>query len=256
MCRYLNEHVVRMTAEQTQQIDDYFSQADQHAARIKKQLATELKRMDDFKRRLDNLKQMAATETDPSRKRSFEDEYRYRQQEFDRWNADYHQRKQAFQSQFSQYKSNRESFDYDRSVAALSQTFTVILVDDRQVYAHLVAVSENHDLALLKINGYQTPMLHPAAACRLAQGDPVYAIGNPANLRNTVTSGIFSGFEGSFIQTNAQISPGNSGGPLIDPDGKVLGVNTKKKFGGAFEGLGFAIPIRAALEEFSRHLNC
>lgn len=250
-----NKHVVRMTDQQSQQIDDYFSQADHRATTLEKQFATELKRMDDYKRRLDNLKQMAATETDPSRKKAYEDEYRYRQGEFDRWNADYQKRKQTFQSQFDQYESKRGDLDHDRSVAALAQNFTVILVDDSERFAYLMAVSDNHDLALLKVDGYQTPMLHPAAADPLIQGDPVYAIGNPANLRNTVTSGIFSGFEGRFIQTNAQISPGNSGGPLIKPNGKVLGVNTKKKFGGAFEGLGFAIPIQTVMEEFGRHLN-
>ena len=83
----------------------------------------------------------------------------------------------------------------------------------------------------------------------------MYAIGNPAKLRNTVTSGIFSGFAGSFIQTNAQINPGNSGGPLIDPAGRVLGVNTKKKVGSAIEGLGFAIPIDTVLQEFGSHLQ-
>jgi len=249
-----NKHVVRMPKQQAKQIDDYFSQVDHRAETLEKQFAAEQKRIDDYQRRLDNLKQMAANDTDQSRKKSYEDEYRHRKQEFDHWKADYRKRKQAFQSQFDQYESRRGNFDYDRSVAALSRSFTVILVDDTELFAHLVTVSENHDLALLKVDGHQTPMLHPAAAYRLVQGDPVYAIGNPANLRNTVTSGIFSGFEGSYIQTNAQISPGNSGGPLIDPKGKVLGVNTKKKFGRALEGLGFAIPIQTALKEFGRHL--
>ena len=249
-----NKHVVRMTEQQAEQIDDYFGQVDHRAETLEKQFTAEQERIDDYKGRLDNLEQMGANEIDQSRKKFYEDEYQYRKQAFDRWNADYRMRKQAFESQFDQYESNRGNFDYDRSLASLSQSFTVILVDDMELYAHLVAVSENNDLALLKVDGYQTPMLHPAAAYRLAQGDPVYAIGNPANLRNTVTSGIFSGFEGSYIQTNAQISPGNSGGPLIDPNGKVLGVNTKKKLGGAFEGLGFAIPIQTAMEEFGRHL--
>jgi serine protease Do len=127
-------------------------------------------------------------------------------------------------------------------------------VDDTQLYARLIALSKKHDLALLKVDGYQTPALQPATAHHLAQGDQVYAIGNPANLRNTVTSGIFSGYEGSFIQTNAQINPGNSGGPLIDPEGRVLGINTKKKTGNAIEGLGFAIPIQTALEDFDKYL--
>ena len=249
-----NKHVVRILKQQAKQIDDYFSQVDDRADAIEKQFDAEQRRLDDYQKRLDELQKAAENEANPSAKKSYEDEYRFRKQELDRWKANFHQRKQTFKSQYNQYESKRGDFEYDRSVAALAQTFTVILVDDTQLYAHLVAISENHDLALLKVDVHQTPMLQPGSAYGLAQGDPVYAIGNPAQLRNTVTSGIFSGYEGSYIQTNAQISPGNSGGPLIDPQGNVLGVNTKKKYGGAFEGLGFAIPIEIALREFSSHL--
>ena len=249
-----NKHVVRMPKQQSQKIDEYFSQVDNRADTIEKQFAAEQRRLDDYRTRLDELQKTAANEANPANKKSYEDEYRFRKQEFDHWKTDFQKRKQAFNAQVNQYESKRGDFEYDRTVAALSQSFTVILVDDTQLYAHLVAVSENHDLALLKVDAYQTPMLHPGSASRLAQGDPVYAIGNPAQLRNTVTSGIFSGYEGSYIQTNAQISPGNSGGPLIDPEGKVLGINTKKKVGGGFEGLGFAIPIQIALREFAAYL--
>ena len=64
-----------------------------------------------------------------------------------------------------------------------------------------------------------------------------------------------SGFEGGFLQTNAQIYPGNSGGPLIAADGWVLGINTFKKLTHKFEGLGFAIPISVAWHEFETFLN-
>jgi len=249
-----NKHVIRMPDQQSERVDDYFRRVDHRAEEIENKLAAEKKRLDDYRAGLERLRQTADNETIPSRKKSYEDEYQYRKKEYDRWRADYQNRKKTFQSQFDQYDAKRRDFDYSRSVADLSQTFTVILVDDTKLYAHLVAVSENHDLALLKVDGYRTPALLPAEVYRLRQGDPVYAIGNPANLRNKVTSGIFSGFEGSYIQTNAQISPGNSGGPLIDPNGRVLGINTKKKIGSGFEGLGFAIPINAAISDFSRYL--
>jgi S1-C subfamily serine protease len=249
-----NKHVIRMPQQQSRQIDDYFSQADYQAQAIESQFTAEQHRIDDYQLHLDELHKTAENEVNPVAKKSYEDEYRFRKQELDRWKADFQKRKQTFQAQFDQYESKREDFEYDRSVAALAQTFTVILLDDTQLYAHLVVVSENHDLALLKVDAYKTPMLQPSSAYGLAQGDPVYAIGNPAQLRNTVTSGIFSGYEGGYIQTNAQISPGNSGGPLIDTQGKLLGVNTKKKYGGAFEGLGFAIPVQIVLKEFASHL--
>ena len=80
------------------------------------------------------------------------------------------------------------------------------------------------------------------------------SIGSPARLQNSVTSGVFSGFESGFIQTNAQIYPGNSGGPLVTAQGRVVGINTFKQLTHKFEGLGFAIPIQVALREFRAHL--
>ncbi len=249
-----NKHVVRTPEQHAQKVDDFFDRVDHRAEDIEKQFKNEQKRLEDYKAKLERLKKMAENESDPSRKKSYEDEYQYRKQEYDEWEADYQKRKKEFKAQLDQYESGRRNYTYGRAVTDLSQSFTVVLVDDTELYAHLVTVSEKHDLALLKLDGYQTPALIPGKADQLAQGDQVYAIGNPDGLKNTVTSGIFSGYEGSFIQTNAQINPGNSGGPLVDPEGHVLGVNTKKKIGSAIEGLGFAIPIQTVLEEFGRYL--
>lgn len=250
-----NKHVVRTPEKQAKQIDDYFEQIDKKAENRKKQFAKEKERLKAYKARLDRLKKAAQTESDRSRKKSYEKEYRHRKQEYDEWEADYGKRYQGFKSQLDQYESHRGSYQYSRSVADLSQSFKIVLVDNTELYARLIALSEKNDLALLKVDGHRTPALQPAAGHRLAQGDQVYAIGNPADLKNTVTSGIFSGYEGDLLQTNAQINPGNSGGPLVDADGRVLGINTKKKIGSAIEGLGFAIPIQTALEEFSRYLD-
>jgi len=70
-----------------------------------------------------------------------------------------------------------------------------------------------------------------------------------------VSKGIFSGYEKSFIKTDAKIYPGNSGGPLINKDGRVVGINSFKQLTRRFEGLGFAIPIRVATSEFGPYLN-
>lgn len=249
-----NKHVIRTTARQSRQVDKFFNKVDSRVEDIEKGFADEKKRMDQYKKDLDKLKRMAENERDAARKKSFEDEYAFRRQEYRQWKARYDKRKKKFEAQRNRYRSDRGDYSYRSSVANLSQSFTITLVDDTELYVRLLATSKNHDLALLKLDGYKTPALSPGAPHQLAQGDPVYAIGNPAKLRNTVTSGIFSGYEGNFIQTNAQINPGNSGGPLIDPQGRVLGINTKKKVGRTLEGLGFAIPIQTALSEFSAHL--
>jgi S1-C subfamily serine protease len=89
----------------------------------------------------------------------------------------------------------------------------------------------------------------------LGQGETLYAIGNPLKLDHSVTSGVFSGRREGMLQTNAQINPGNSGGPLINEQGQVIGINTMKLGGENIEGIGFAIPIEVAIEEFSDYLQ-
>ena len=110
-------------------------------------------------------------------------------------------------------------------------------------------------MALLRINGYKTPFIEPAKISEIALGDPLYAIGNPLSFDHSVTSGIFSGQRENMIQTNAQVSPGNSGGPLIIKNGKVIGVNTKKIVHQSVEGISFAISIDIALREFKDFLG-
>ena len=97
------------------------------------------------------------------------------------------------------------------------------------------------------------PFLQPAAASEyLEQGKTVYTIGSPSGLRHTVTSGIISGFrelrEQPLIQIDAPINPGNSGGPLINAQGRVLGINTMIL--NNTEGIGFAIPFSRVRLEF------
>ena len=81
---------------------------------------------------------------------------------------------------------------------------------------------------------------------RPAVGDPVLAVGAPLGLAGSVTSGLVSAFRTEdgveYMQFDAPISPGNSGGPIVDADGQVVGVAVGKYVGGGAEGLGFAIP--------------
>lgn len=132
----------------------------------------------------------------------------------------------------------------------------IVLENGEVYYANDISLSEEHDLALLYLYIPDQHFLMPHPSDKpINQGDKVYTIGSPAGLRNTVTSGIFSGFrkrttdDQVLLQTDAPINPGNSGGPLIDEDGYVLGVNTMILLN--TEGIGFAIPIDTVLEEFS-----
>ena len=121
--------------------------------------------------------------------------------------------------------------------------------------AQVLARSDSVDLALLRVNPDQ-PLnaLSLDDASNVSVGDPVYAIGSPFGLDQTLTSGIVSatnrtiqGLDGSpingVIQTDAALNPGNSGGPLLDSHGRVLGINSQiASESGTSDGIGFAIP--------------
>jgi Do/DeqQ family serine protease len=135
-----------------------------------------------------------------------------------------------------------------------ADSFRVVLSDRREYPAELVLNDERTDLAVLKIDtgGDKLPVL-PFADTREAQvGDLVMAIGNPFGVGQTVTSGIISATARTdvgisdysfFIQTDAAVNPGNSGGALVNMKGQLVGVNTAIfSRGGGSNGIGFAIP--------------
>jgi V8-like Glu-specific endopeptidase len=249
-----NKHVVRTTESREKDEKKFFGRMEGEIEQIKKQFADEKKRLDSQAQKLEKLKSLAENEKTPLRKKSYEDEYTYRKKAYDEWLADYEKRLEQFHSEEKVYRDQRSEYDYGKVVGNLSRSFTIILADNTELHARLVATSSIHDLALLKLDGYQTPALKILDTPSLFPGLGLYAIGSPAKLTNSVTSGVFSGFENDFIQTNAQIYPGNSGGPLVTEFGAVVGINTFKKLTRKFEGLGFAIPIRKALQEFRSHL--
>ena len=125
--------------------------------------------------------------------------------------------------------------------------------------AELLGDDPSVDLALLKVDPEDVGELQPlelGASEDLRPGDPVIAIGSPFGLEGTVTSGIVSALGRTItapndfsisgaIQTDAAINPGNSGGPLLDQEGRVIGVNSQIRTGGgnANTGVGFAVPV-------------
>src|SRR5438876_6010575 len=131
----------------------------------------------------------------------------------------------------------------------------VKMSDGREFAAKVQGRDAKTDLALLKIDAKNLPVVPLGGGEPLQVGEPVMAIGNPFGLEQTVTTGIVSatgrvigeGPYDDFIQTDAAINPGNSGGPLINARGQAIGINTAmfSQTGGSV-GIGFAIPINAA----------
>jgi S1-C subfamily serine protease len=143
-----------------------------------------------------------------------------------------------------------------------AQAVEVGLKDGRKVAAQPVAMAPKLDLAVLRIDAKDLPQLELGDSSKLDVGDYVVAIGNPFGLGQTVTSGIVSATSRPlvandprrFIQTDAPINPGNSGGPLIDLDGKIVGINSalfSPNGGEGNVGIGFAIPSNVVKELLS-----
>jgi S1-C subfamily serine protease len=153
-----------------------------------------------------------------------------------------------------------------------AQLVEVTLFDKKKYKATVVGVDKNHDLALLQIK--DAANLQPATLAEstsLVVGQRVYAIGNPFGFSGTMTRGIISAIRSvamptgnkieDAIQTDASVNPGNSGGPLLNSRGEVIGITTliaSNPNGGADQsaGIGFAIPIqtaKAVLDDFAKY---
>ena len=141
-------------------------------------------------------------------------------------------------------------------VAADATDIVVKLTDRREFDAKVIGVDRRSDIAVLKIEAKNLPVVKIGDPARLKVGEWVAAIGSPFGLENTITSGIVSAKARAlpdenyvpFIQTDVAVNPGNSGGPLFNMNGEVVGINSQifSRTGG-YMGLSFAIPIDVAM---------
>ena len=147
----------------------------------------------------------------------------------------------------------------DHVVDGASQVQVKIGTSNQAQDATVVGADPSRDLALLKVDASNLPTLSLGDSSSVGVGDPTYAIGNPFGLDHTLTTGIVSALQRNLqapdgatisgaIQTDAALNPGNSGGPLLDSSGKVIGVNSQIQTGSSSGaeagnvGIGFAIP--------------
>lgn len=140
-------------------------------------------------------------------------------------------------------------------VVADASTVTVRMTDRREFLAKVVGVDRRTDVAVLKVDGKDFPTVEFGDPNKLRVGEWVVAIGSPFGFENSVTAGIVSATSRSlpdgnatpFIQTDAAVNPGNSGGPLFNMAGEVVGINSQiYTRSGGFMGISFAIPIDVA----------
>lgn len=156
-------------------------------------------------------------------------------------------------------------------VADPEADYTVLLEPEKKRPAKVLARDPINDVAILKIKGRNFPYLELADSNKIQLGEEVVAVGNPlGEFHDTLSSGIVSGMSRfiqardhitmhsqrlrGLIQTDAAINPGNSGGPLVNMEGKVIGINTAAVMGA--QNIGFAIPINYAkkdLEEVKKY---
>ena len=142
-------------------------------------------------------------------------------------------------------------------VVDCADTITVRLTDNREFKGKVLGSDAKTDIAVVKIDAKDLPVLKMGNSDNLKVGEWVAAIGSPFGLDNTVTAGIVSAKSRKlpndqyvpFIQTDVAVNPGNSGGPLFNMDGEVVGINSQIfSTSGGFMGLSFAIPIDLALQ--------
>ncbi len=133
-------------------------------------------------------------------------------------------------------------------------TIYVTLTDKREFKAKLLGLDKRTDVAVVKIEARDLPKLSLGDSSRVRVGEWVLAIGSPFGLENTVTAGIVSaksrdtGDYLPFIQTDVAVNPGNSGGPLLNTAGQVIGINSQIfSRSGGYMGISFAIPIDEAM---------
>ena len=249
-----NKHVIKPSAKtdehmktlqnQKDKLDDWESNLKQR----KNKLTKFQKELSDYKSHIDKSA-TKLTNADLA-------DYEYRISEFNIYKKRFEEDEARFNENKSKHTKSYREFSMLLNQAQLAKTFRVFTKDQREYTARLIEVSNNYDLALLKLDVKESPLLPPGQTQTLSQGERVFAIGSPLGQRDSVTSGVITRVSRNVVITDTQILPGNSGGPLITETGKVVAVNTLKvSQQKGSEGFGHSIPIEVVTKEFKQWLN-
>lgn len=250
-----NKHVVRpgeSTAWKAQQ--EKISEAKSTLSKMERNLRDRKNQMNRTATDMTRLNNIVASDRGSTKIRAQHD-YDQLKEYYGLQKREYDKLKSVYQQDESDFRKHEFDFRRKSAFGNTQSNFGIFLHDGTQKTARLVSISRERDLALLKLDGYRTPSLRSSGSGG-GLGTPVYAIGTPLGLSVAMTSGVITGRKGDFLITDAEILPGNSGGPLITNDGSVIGVNRARlvaKGQSAYtEGFGMAIPISIAIQEFPK----
>ena len=249
-----NRHVVRpSTSSQSKNFKAQLEQREEELEYYERRLKNDRESLRDMKRVIDEerayMESDSATVSDRNAFQRYIDRYK-------RNKSTYEINLKAYEEMEKEYKEIKSEYGFSNSLSNFSKRFTIVLKNGKKLTARLVKISKDYDLALLKLDNYATPHLALADKQYPRQGTKVFAIGSPLGISDALTTGIITKPARDFLFTDARILPGNSGGPLVNTDGLVLGVNTAVATGRKLTGgLGIAIYSSFIRQEFARELG-
>ena len=248
-----NRHVIRpSTSSQSKNTKDILADRKQRLDDFKVNIKDDKQRLKDIKITIDEEKEYMNSGRATSTQKTQYERYIARYKKNKKRHSENVKRYREMDSEYKKFKSE---FGFSSSISDFSKKFTVLLKNGKKLKARLIKISKNKDLALLKLDKYTTPFLPLSKTKYHRQGTKVFAIGSPLGITDSLTSGIITKPDKNYLITDARILPGNSGGPLVDDQGNVLGVNTAVVSAGQYaDGLGLAIYATSIRKEFSREL--
>jgi len=244
-----NRHVVRSEKATASDLKKY-QKTDKNFTKWADNISKRLRQIKKAEQELLNYAQ--SWNLDP--KTTDDEDYLDRQQAINSAKKDFLADKASYTGEKKTFDKAYSDFQWTISRAAVARSFDIILKNGRVLKADLVHISQDEDLAVLKLDGYRTPYLPLGNLTSMGQGDPVYAIGSPLGQQDSVSKGILTSRTSKLVITDTQILPGNSGGPLINETGEVIAINTARLSqvkGGA--GFGHSIPIPVAIKILKSH---
>lgn len=255
-----NRHIIKPDETNAiREMEEAIARLQKEVDATEKKLELERKGLSALKEKLDDEQEAIRREGIVSKRRAKQEEYEQTLKKYEAWKKDFETRSRAFTSKKEKLEDMKRDFSFQRTAARLKQNFTAILKDGTELNASLVSVSENFDLALLKVDGHKTPYIPPADLGRISPGMDVYMIGSPQVSGEAVIGGIIMRFEsGYIIKTDIQVSSRNTGAPLINAEGEVVGISTTRPEAGVptHPGeSGSAILLPTAIGEFGGYLG-